>query len=86
MRTLISDMMDELDKLNARIGAFDAEIKELVQSDPVLKRLTEKPGVRPMIASALVSAIGNGQAFAKETCAENRQFEPRRDRSAACGK
>lgn len=65
MRTLISDMMDELDKLNARIGAFDAEIKELTQSDPAMKRLTEIPGVGPMTASALVAAIGDGQAFAK---------------------
>jgi transposase len=65
MRTLIADMAAELDELNVRIGAFDAEIKELAQSDPVMKRLTEIPGVGPMIASALVAAIGDGQAFAK---------------------
>ncbi|AKI03463.1 Transposase IS116/IS110/IS902 family (plasmid) [Hoeflea sp. IMCC20628] len=65
MRTLISDMADELDKLNVRIGTFDAEIKGLTQSDPAMKRLTEIPGVGPMTASALVAAIGDGQAFGK---------------------
>lgn len=37
MRTLIADMADELEALNARVGAFDVEIKELTQSDPAMR-------------------------------------------------
>jgi transposase len=65
IQALIADMACELDELNARVIAFDCEIKELSQSDPAMKRLTEIPGVGPIIASALVAAIGDGEAFAK---------------------
>ena len=65
MRDLIADMAVELDELNSRVVAFDHEIKKLSQKDPDMKRLTEIPGIGPIIASALVAAIGDGQAFAK---------------------
>lgn len=65
IQTLLTDMADELDDLNSRIAAFDCEIKALSQRDPAMKRLTEIPGVGPMIARALVAAIGDGEAFAK---------------------
>lgn len=65
IHALIMDMAAELDELNARIAAFDCEVKELSQCDPAMKRLTEIPGVGPMIASALVAAIGDGKAFAR---------------------
>lgn len=58
-------MAAELDELNSRITAFDSEVKELSQRDPAMKRLTEIPGVGPLIASALVAAIGDGKAFAR---------------------
>ncbi|MFV2033774.1 MAG: IS110 family transposase [Halocynthiibacter sp.] len=62
---LIAEMVVELDEINSRVAAFDMEIKKLVQTDPAMKRLVEIPGVGPMIASALVAAIGDGQTFAK---------------------
>jgi transposase len=65
IQALIADMATELEELNERIAAFDAEIKALAQADPVMRRLLEIPGVGPMIASALVAAIGDGRAFAK---------------------
>jgi transposase len=63
--TLIHDVAAELVELNRRIDDLDAEIKQLAQRDPDMKRLTEIPGVGPMIASALVAAVGDGRIFAK---------------------
>lgn len=65
IQALITDMATELGELNSRIAAFDCEIRELSQRDPAMKRLTEIPGIGPMIASALVAAVGDGRAFAK---------------------
>jgi transposase len=65
IHALIADMTTELEELNGRIAAFDSEIKKLAQKDPAMRRLTEIPGIGPMIASALVAAVGDGQAFAK---------------------
>ena len=47
-----------------------------------MKGLTELPGVGPMLASALVAAIGGCPAFAKGTCAESDRSERGRDRTA----
>lgn len=65
IHNLIADMIVELDEINRRVAAFDAEIKELAKRDPAMKRLSEIPGIGPMIASALVAAIGDGSAFTK---------------------
>lgn len=65
IQELIRDMAAELDELNERIAAFDMEIQDLARSDPDMRRLTEIPGIGPMIASALVAAIGDGKTFAK---------------------
>lgn len=65
IQALIQDMAAELGDLNERINAFDAEIKELAQTDPDMKRLAEVPGIGPIIASALVAAIGDGKAFGR---------------------
>lgn len=62
---LIADMIAELDEINSRVAVFDTEIKTLAQTDPAMERLTEIPGIGPMIASALIAAIGDGSAFAK---------------------
>jgi transposase len=62
---LIRHAAAELADLNRRIDDLDAEIKELAQRDPDMRRLTEIPGVGPMIASALVAAVGDGRIFAK---------------------
>lgn len=62
---LIHDVTTELVDLNRCINNLDSEIKHLAQRDPDMRRLTEIPGVGPMIASALVAAVGDGRIFAK---------------------
>src|SRR5690606_5943042 len=41
------------------------EIAALAKSDPTIRRLTAIPGIGPMIASALVAAVGDGATFKK---------------------
>lgn len=65
MAVLLEDMERELAVFNQRIGAFDDEIAALAKSDPTIRRLTAIPGIGPMIASALVAAVGDGATFKK---------------------
>ena len=65
IQALIADMAAELEELNERIATFNVEIKELAQADPAMMRLLEIPGIGPMIASALVAAIGDGRVLPK---------------------
>jgi transposase len=50
--------------LDARVGELDREIVLIARSDPVAKRLQQLRGVGPIIATALVAAVGNGEQFA----------------------
>jgi transposase len=53
MRLMLSDMASELNVINDRVAAIDAEIKGLARTDVNMKRLMEIPGVGPTIATAL---------------------------------
>ena len=46
------------------VGELDREIALIAQGDPVAKRLQQLRGVGPIIATALVAAVGNGEQFA----------------------
>lgn len=65
MRLLVTDMASELDVINDRVTAIDAEIKALARTDADMQRLMEIPGIGPTIATALVAAVGTGSSFDK---------------------
>lgn len=65
MLLMLSDMASELDVINDRVAAIDAEIKALAKADADMQRLMEIPGVGPTIATALVAAVGTGSSFDK---------------------
>jgi transposase len=46
------------------MSELDREIAVIAQSDPVAKRLQQLRGVGPIIATALVAAVGKGEQFA----------------------
>ena len=48
-----------------RIAAFDAEMARMAQQDEAARRLMTLPGIGPINATALVAALGDGQAFAR---------------------
>lgn len=64
-RVLLAQLKMELDQVTARVEQMDAAIQKEAQENEACRRLTTIPGVGPVTATALVAAIGNGNAFAK---------------------
>ena len=62
-RALVSDLAEELTRLDERVKAFDARIEAISRQTPACKRLQQIPGVGPMTATALVAAVGDGSHF-----------------------
>ncbi len=44
---------------------MNAEVEQIASSDPACQRLRQIPGIGPLVATAIVAAIGNGAAFHK---------------------
>jgi transposase len=65
MRVLLAGLWTEWKALDVDISRTTREIETLAMYDPACQRLTSIPGVGPVIATALVAAVGNGAAFAK---------------------
>lgn len=65
VRQLIAELRAEWCELDERIDALDTELIERARSDDACRRLCEIPGIGPMIATALVAAIGSGRAFGR---------------------
>jgi transposase len=63
MVSLIADLAQDWRRLDERIAAVSAEIEALAEQDESGQRLMTVPGVGPIIASAVVAAIGNGAGF-----------------------
>jgi transposase len=47
------------------VEALTGQIEELARQDAGCQRLMGIPGIGPLVASAMVAAIGNGAAFAR---------------------
>jgi transposase len=65
MMRLIEDLAGDWRRLDERIEGLSDEIEALARRDAGCERLMSVPGVGPIIASAMVAAIGAGDAFAK---------------------
>ena len=57
-RRLLHGLWGDLRSLDDRMAELDREIALIAQSDPVAKRLEQLRGVGPVIATALVAAVG----------------------------
>ena len=62
-RRLLAGLADDLRQLDERIADLDDEIVEIAATNPAVQRLLELRGVGPVTASALVVALGTGEAF-----------------------
>ena len=62
---LIEDLAGDWRRLDERIEDLSGEIEELARKDPACERLMTVPGIGPIISSAIVAAIGTGDAFSK---------------------
>jgi transposase len=65
MRNLVSLLWSEWQDLEQQILVMNAEVEQIASSDPACRRLRQIPGVGPLVATAIVAAIGNGAAFHK---------------------
>jgi transposase len=65
LRVLLSQVFSELRQLQSQIDEADAVIRRMAGEDEACRRLVEIPGVGPVIATAMIAAVGNGAAFNK---------------------
>ena len=62
---VIEDLAGDWRRLDERIEGLSADIKVLAEEDSGCERLMTVPGIGPIISSAMVAAIGSGDAFTK---------------------
>src|ERR1700750_712075 len=65
MVSAFSLLRSEWTDLNKQIVGMNQEIEQIASSDPACQRLRQIPGIGPLVATAIVAAIGNGAAFHK---------------------
>jgi transposase len=65
MLRVIEDLAGDWRRLDVRIEGLSSEIEALARQDTHCERLMTVPGVGPIISSAMVAAIGAGDAFSK---------------------
>src|SRR4029450_4434952 len=65
MIRIIEDLSGDWRHLDGRIEQVTEEIEGLARGTEGCRQLMTVPGVGPIIASAMIAAIGNGAAFAK---------------------
>ena len=63
MLRVIEDLSGDWRRLDERIEQLSSEIETLARQDQGCARLMSVPGIGPIIASAMVAAIGAGDAF-----------------------
>jgi transposase len=63
-RRVLNGLMGDLIVLDNRVTEMDREILVIAQSNPVAKRLQQLRGVGPIVATALVAAVGDAKQFA----------------------
>ena len=94
MRNLMAMLWSEWKDLELQIAEMNDEVERIASSDAACTRLRQIPGIGPLVATAIVAAIGNGAAFHKgrefaawlgllpKPVFDRRQGEARRDQQA----
>ena len=62
-RQLFRSLYEHLADLDRRVTELDDAVQRLYRSNPVCQRVAAVEGVGPLVATAIVSAIGDGRAF-----------------------
>ncbi len=65
MVRVIEDLAGDWRQLDERIEGLSSEIEAVARHDAGCERLMSVPGIGPIISSAMVAAIGTGDAFSK---------------------
>jgi transposase len=62
-RELLVLQVEHLRQIEARIAALDGRLVWQARDDEACRRLTEAPGIGPVIATAMVATVGNARLF-----------------------
>jgi transposase len=62
-RELLVLQVEHLRQIEARIAALDGRLVRQAREDDACRRLTEAPGIGPVIATAMVATVGNARLF-----------------------
>ena len=62
-RELLVDQAEHLRAIEARIADLDGRLVRQTGDDEACRRLTEAPGVGPVIATAVVATVGDASLF-----------------------
>jgi transposase len=65
MVQVIEDLAGDWRRLDERINGLSDEIEAIARQDAGCERLMSVPGIGPIISSAMVAAIGTGEAFSR---------------------
>ena len=65
MVRIIEDLAGDWRRLDDRVEGLSSEIQAIARQDSGCERLMSVPGIGPIISSAMVAAIGTGDAFSK---------------------
>src|SRR6266496_179250 len=65
MLRILEDLAGDWRRLDERIEGLSSEIEALARQDKGCERLMTVPGIGPIVSSAMVAAIGTGDAFLK---------------------
>jgi transposase len=63
-RELLMLQVEHLRAIEARIATLDGRLVRQARDDEACRRLTEAPGIGPVIATAMVATVGNARPFA----------------------
>lgn len=63
MQAIAQGLWREWQQLEREIDDVSIEIDSVAKNDPVCRRLMTVPGIGPIVAKALVAAVGDGSAF-----------------------
>jgi transposase len=62
-RELLVLQVEHLRQIEARLAALDGRLVRQARDDEACRRLTEAPGIGPVIATAMVATVGNARLF-----------------------
>src|ERR1700729_2818597 len=65
MRNMIGILWDEWKTVEEQIDGLTDRLEQIAASDAGCCRIRQIPGIGPIVATAIVAAIGNGAAFCK---------------------
>ena len=65
MRKLLELLWDEWKMVEQQIEVLSQKLKRIADTDAGCSRIQQIPGIGPIVATAIVAAIGNGAAFRK---------------------